>query len=289
MVGGLAMQGKPTEKITDTLRSLVDELLSLAQIEKDRIARYVMGLNGIDFADELPGQHAELSTQLSIPPAQLVLVNDAIIALWGASACPQAVILQHGSGFTAAFRTNYGQEQLFDHLNVGGIFDIRFRLLPLIARMIDGRAETTPLKEKMLRHFNIPHEAVFGDQVYRHKISWHLLESAAALIYQAWQEGDPAAGTLVMQAIDDYACTLKAMMAKTGSLNPDVRCGGGVIMHAPPKLWELLSCRLAALHPQAVIKPPDLPPECGAGILAAFITGLDPEFFFTNLKKQKTG
>lgn len=239
-----------------------------------------MGLSGIDFADEHPMQRKGIARAIGIPDRRLTLVNDGIAALWGATVSPAAVILQHGTGFTSAYRSAFGRETLFDQLDAGAIFDLRTAALTVVARMIDGRLPASPLKAKVLRHFAIPDEKDFAESVYRRRLPEAQRLTLAALIFTAWEEGEPASADLVRRAIDDYAVTATAMMARTTHPAPDTVFGGGVLTRAPDRFWREIHALIRRSYPQAVVKPPDLPPEYGAAIMAAHGTGLDPGRFF---------
>src|SRR5205085_1152216 len=100
-------------------------------------------------------QRRVLAEKLGIPVRRVTLVNDAVAALWGLTVGPRAVMIQLGTGFTAAWRKRLGKEETFDHLAVGGPFDLRFELPKMVARMLDGREQVTGLKARALRHYGV--------------------------------------------------------------------------------------------------------------------------------------
>jgi N-acetylglucosamine kinase-like BadF-type ATPase len=282
---GSAIIGPPGSEACATLSSIVDSLCAQAAIARGDIAWLGLGLNGIDFEDELPMQHAALAAALGISPDRFTLVNDGLVALWGASAAPAACIVHHGSGFTAAYRAEHGGERLFNHLDVARVFDMRSALVSLVERMILGMAPPTPLKEKALAHFGITDERKYCEAVFRRLIPRERQLSSLPLIYQAWLEGDPAAVELVRKAVDDYALAARAMIAKTGRPDADATFGGGVIASAPAQFWPLLAARVHDCYPAATVKLPELPAELGAAIMAGYRIGLDPAKLFEELRE----
>jgi len=279
-VAGVAMHGAPTAEELLVLSELVDSLCRQAGCTQESIRYCGAGLSGMDFADEHATQLLEISCAIGLPSERITLVNDAIVALWGATLEPAAALVQHGSGFTAAYRTHHGAETLFDHLNRGRIFDVRMELVVNVARMIDGRVEPTPLKEATLSHLGIVDECNFCEAMFRQQIPWPLLAASVPMIYSAWEAGDPVATTLVHCAADDYALTAKAMIARTGSNHAKAVFGGGVIQQAPPAFWKLLTQPVTATYSQTDVAPPCLKPEFGAAIMAAFQDGHDPQAYF---------
>ena len=278
--GASAIEGKPSKKACAVLASIVKKLCRKANITRQNIHFCAIGLSGVDFPDEYSMQRKEIAKAIGILPRKLVLVNDGIVALWGATPAPAAVILQHGTSYTDAFRARHGDEKCFDHLNVGKIFDLRRELLHLIARMIDGRAIRTPLKEKVLAHLGISSDTSYREKMYRRMIPLERIKTTLPLVFDAWLAGDPAIAPLIQQAIDDYVLTIKAMIAKTGSDTPDVVFGGGVMTKAPGEFRNILVERIRKDYPRAIVKLPDLPPEFGAAIMAASKAGCEPALFF---------
>jgi N-acetylglucosamine kinase-like BadF-type ATPase len=282
---GSSIIGLPKPESCAVLASTVDDLCRQRSRSPDSVLRCGIGLNGIDFADETPMQHAEISRAIGLAPERVSLVNDGIVALWGAAPAPAAVIVQHGSGFTAAYRSDYGRETLFDHLAVAEVFDIRSGLIALVARMINGMVPPTPLKEKTLAFFGVEEDA-YCVAVFRRSVPPGRRVSTAPLVFDSWLEGDAGADLLVQHAIDDYALAAKAMIANTNNLSPDLALGGGLLSAAPPRFRAALTERIQQSYPGVVARPPQLPPEFGAAIMAGFEIGLDPQALFEKLAQQ---
>jgi len=285
--GRCALFGPLKDHEREFLRSVVDELCSQAGVARERIVQASLGLNGVDFEDEFDEQYAAVVEAVGLPGESVALVNDGIVALWAATSAPAAVILQHGTGFTGAFRSSHGDEQTFDHLGVGRTFDMRWELPTLIARMLDGRFDPTPLKQAVLAHFGIADEGRYGEILFRQQIPGELLTTTPPIIFDAWRCGDKAAAWLVERALDDYALAAGAMIARTGSDSPDVALGGGVIAQAPHEFWDALAERVRSDCPGASITQPKMPPEYGACIMAGFRDGREPQEFFEQVRTQR--
>ncbi len=286
--GGSAIVGDPNPKSCATLSGLVDTLGAEAGQARSAIAHCGIGLNGIDFEDEFPAQLAGISRALGLPAARVTLVNDGIPALWGASPARASAIVQHGSGFTAAYRSDYGRETLFDHLHVGDVLDMRYALTSLVARMILGMVPATPLKEATLAAYGVE-ESHYCGAIYRREIPGERIRSTVPLIFAAWERGDAGAATLVEAAAADYALAAKAMIAKTGGDRPAVTLGGGQLRSAPEAFRELVTTRIREQYPEAAaVSAPRLAPEYGAALMAAHAMGMEAEALFGMLESGRT-
>lgn len=282
--GGSAIVGKPNPRALAVLASLVDSLCADSRTAPKEVAHCGLGLNGVDFEDDFAEQLADISHATGLPAERITLVNDGIVALWGATAAPAATMLQHGSGFTAAYRARIGEEKSFDHLGVTRVFDIRENLMILLARMLTGQAEATPLKDKALSFFGIADESKYPEAVFRDTIPQHLRKGTLPLVYEAWVSGDEGAASLVKAAIEDYWLATRAMIKKTGVPCPEVVFGGGVINCAPPQFWEALTQRLREIHPDLTARKPEMPPESGAAVMAGHQVGVDPQELFAKVR-----
>jgi N-acetylglucosamine kinase-like BadF-type ATPase len=284
-LGGSAIVGRPAEPACAILDALVADLCRQAGVGRERVRRCGLGLSGIDFADEHALQLEVIARAIGIPAGRVLLVNDGIPALWGATAAPAAAILQHGSSFTTAWRPEFGREKIFDSLDAGAIFDLRKAALHLVARMIDGRRPAAPFKDRLLRHFGVADEKSFAELAYRDRLPRAAGLTVADMIFQAWQDGDATAAELVGRALDDYAVTVSTMLALTGQPAPDAILGGGVLRGAPERFWDELRALIRRSFPGSAVKPPDLPPEHGAAIMAAHAEGLGAPTYFRAVQR----
>jgi N-acetylglucosamine kinase-like BadF-type ATPase len=281
---GSAIVGKPNPRSCSVLASLVDSLCADSGITRDGVWHCGLGLNGVDFEDDFAVQHADISAALGLPRERITLVNDGIVALWAATSAAAATMLQHGSGFTAAYRSRIGEERTFDHLGVTRVFDIREGLMVLLARMITGQVDPTPLKDRALAFFGIADEGKYAEAVYRDTIPGRLRKSTPPLIYDAWVGGDAGAASLVESAMGDYVQAARAMIRKTGERSPVVVFGGGVINCAPAAFWDQLTHRLQETHPDLVAKRPEMAPEVGAAVMASHHVGVEPQALFEKVR-----
>lgn len=282
---GAAIAGKPSIEALGLLDHLIGQLCCKAGVARRKVVRLGLGLNGVDLANESLCQHAAISEALGFSPPHLILVNDGIAALWGVSPQSRLALVQHGSGLTTAYRAWPGREAIFDSLDVGGIFDVRREGLRATARMLDGRCARTPLADRVIAHCQTT-EHGFAEFVYRDPRSAGCFFSLAPVIFQAWTDGDPAAGELVNSAVADYVLAVSAMARRLGPGRFDVGFGGGTIEAGGRRLLHKIAERLEAKCPEALLTPISLPAERAAVVMVAHGLQLDIGKVFEQLRED---
>ena len=277
---GAAIVGLPDLRFYKVVGRVLARLCEQAKIALSDVERVAMGLSGVDYPDEQAEQRRLIAARFGLE-GRLELVNDGLVALWGVSRAEALALFQHGSGVTTAYRTGYGGETIFDSLDVAEVFDVRRAAFAQTARMIDGRAEATELKDRVLAHCAVPAER-FAEWAFRDEAARERRSAVAPVVFAAWQAGDPAATEMIARAADDYVLTMRVMGERIGA-RFEAAFGGGVIAQGGTafqlRLGELLSRRV----PDARLIPVALPPEHGAAVFAAFRAGLDPQPFFAKL------
>jgi N-acetylglucosamine kinase-like BadF-type ATPase len=300
--GGCVIGAQPSADSLAVLSGVVRELLSRCPGGPAADWHCGLGVSGIDFADQIPGQvqairqalsgdgtdtdFVRLRRKIGLDPKRLTIVNDGIVALWGASPTDRAGIIQHGSGLTSAFRRELGGEQIYDCLDTSGLCDLRQEAVRVVSRMIDGRCPPTSLMDHLLRHWHVEHSERFSEMVYRGMIPWQRLWSSVPTVFQCWLAGDTAAAGLVRKAAQDYARMAQAIAARIGS-GAVLALGGGVLQQAPPRFWHLLEAELRRFDSGATLRRPALTPEEGAAVMACHYAGGDARKLFADLESHR--
>jgi N-acetylglucosamine kinase-like BadF-type ATPase len=286
-LGGSAIVGNPSAEAAGVLAAVADELCRQAGVGRQDLTHLGIGLNGMDFPDEFAGQHEAVAAAFALPQPRVTLVNDGVVALWGATPAAHVALIQIGSGLTAILRAGMGHEALYDTLNVGNLLDINAQCLALVARMIDGRAARTGLADDVLRHVGLADGSRFAEALYRHRIAYPTLRRVSDAVFTAWDRGDAAADGLVRAAADDYALLAKVMVERIGEPATEVVFGGGVMAHTPLAFKTLLGARVRQHCPRVRIGEPKLPPHAGACIMAMHHAGLDAGGCFASVLENR--
>ncbi len=240
--GKCVIDNQPTPESLAALVETVQEAMAAAAVAPGADWRGGLGISGIDFEEHIPGQVQAVHQVLGLPAERLTVVNDGIVALWGASPAARAGIIQHGSFMTSAIRSEPGQERIYDNLDVAAAVDLRREAVRLVARMIDGRTPATPLKERLLEQWQVRNAHKFAEMIYRGMIHGQRLWKSLPTLFECWLEGDAAADGLIRKAASDYAHMARAMLQAVGG-PAEIAMGGGVLHQAPPRFWHLLEAQ----------------------------------------------
>lgn len=282
--GGSAIVGAPSPSFFDVVEPLLDDLARQAGAPIARVDRVVMGLSGVDYADETRKQWRAIASRLALGE-RLTLVNDGLVALWGASPAPRLTILQHGTGVTSAYRPEIGREAIYDSLDVAGVFDLRRAAISATARMIDGRARASLLMDGVLAHCGVA-AADFAEWCLRDETANPRRASLAEVVFSAWRQGDAAAEAMVACAADDYVLTTQAMAARLGP-GPFLACfAGGVIQQGGVAFQARVEALLRQACPEASRCGAALAPELGAAMMGAHQLGKDIRLLFDRLASE---
>ena len=276
----------------ECLGQLTAEVCKQAGLNREDLTTVVAGMSGVDFPDEHDRQWTDIAGAISLPREKILLVNDGVVALWGATCRSQAVLLHHGTDMITVYRSDLGAEKLFDNLNVGLKFDLRIGLRQMVARMIDGRERATLLKDTILNFLGLE-EARFVEAVYKAQhlddetlISKEKLTKAVPIAISLWEAGDPAAAELISATFDEYLVTIKAMLSRLGTHQADIIYGGGLIKHTSERFKQTLLKRTEEQFPGASPKFAELPPSVGAALMAAYKVGEAIEPLFQDTLRQ---
>ncbi len=283
--GAMPFMGELNSECLLLFSQLIKDLCKEASCSFEDIEHLCGGLCGIDCEEQAREKTGILSEYLNFPKDKITLVNDAIIALWAGTQHPQALLLQHGTAFTSAYRNGHSETEVFDCTDIGRIYDIREELLVLVARMIDGRAECSPLKEKLLSFFSIEDERDFGFAIDSEVVPHSLQKNSVEFIFDTWLEGDSGAEKIIEAAAEEYALMISVMLKKCSGNSVDVILGGGVLNRAPDVFFELCKSKLPENHSTIRLVRPLLAPVFGAALFAANIGSEECSGLFSRVQE----
>lgn len=278
---GAAIVGQPDARFFEVVGGVLTRLCAEAGVELSQVERVAIGLSGVDYPDEQAQQYAQIAERFGLE-GRLDLVNDGLVALWGVSPTRRVALMQHGSGITTAYRDDYGREAIYDSLDIAEVYDIRRAAFARTARMIDGRAAPTSLRDRVLGHCAVAADD-FAEWAFRHpKLAAAKRFAVAGVVFEAWADGDAAAAEMIQAAAADYVLAMRAMSRRIQGPF-EAAFGGGVITQGGQAFQAVLGDLLTREVPQARLTPIALPPELGAALLAAHGCGLNPDRLFANL------
>lgn len=229
----------------------------------------------------------------SLRPRVLTIDSDAYIAWAGAFARQPGILICAGTGsvglgITPAGRRHYvgGWGPLFG--DEGSAYSIGREAIRVAMEISDGRRGDGVLLAALRRHADLadPAGRPFAD-VYREMTRWLYsadrrqvdIAAFAPAVDEAAEAGDEAARRILEQAGEQLArmaiALVRRFRAEDPAGAPAVSTAGSVLRSNRFVRQSFLHA-LAAAAPEAVVKPPRLPPEAGAALLAMAAAGLEP-------------
>lgn len=213
------------------------------------------------------------------PAGRLSVTNDALIALYGATAGEPGIIVIAGTGSIAFGRNAQGRVARaggwgYVFGDEGGGFDLTRQALRAILRHEEGWGPPTSLREKLLAAGEAATANDLLHRFYTPDFPRPRVASFSKLVDQAAREGDPVAREIVMNAAQQLAMLAAAVRDQLfGKGEPVfVSYSGGA--------WrsDLLRERfqtLVELHEGSRVGPPVFGPAAGALIEAYRLSGLN--------------
>jgi len=281
---GSAIIAEPSASSLNVLKDVADTLCKNTGISISDIDYCGLGLNGIDFDDEIEMQFQIISKYLKIPENKFQLVNDGIVALWGASSSRKSVILQHGTGFTSAFRNDYGNESLYDHLGVCSCYDLRDESLSYVSRIIAAGTKDNYFTNTVLNLLEVSCKD-FPILLFKNQLDSQKQLKVLQAVYDLYVDNNEDADIIIGKAIDDYINLISGMLKRIETENATAILGGGVLKSAPKKFRNNFKTKLQTIHPNINIQSAKLSPAIGAAIMAAYYGNENIEMLYEKIIK----
>ncbi len=239
-----------------------------------QFSRLVMGLAGMDTKKEHDMASSVFKSSLApLPIAEMVLVNDSIIALANGTSANNRMVLISGTG-TISFGQNEkgvtARTSGMDYLltDQGSGYYIGRQVLREAVKSYDGRCEKSLLEELVCQHFKIASISMLKDAVYNPSLDKHEVAQLSAACSAAFEKGDARAKIIFDHAaieLTNQAATV-ARRLEFGQQAFDCVFAGSVFK--VQVISDAVQASLQAEFPAVHILYPEQPPVYGALKLA---------------------
>ncbi|MFI6601295.1 N-acetylglucosamine kinase [Nonomuraea sp. NPDC050536] len=214
--------GNPTAhglaKAVSAITSALDQ--ALAGVDAAQVAASLAGVAGN--ADELVPELAEVWAARGIPAGPRI-TGDLPIAYAAGTSSPDGSVLLSGTGADAARFAGFELDVIADGLgwllgDFGSGFWIGREAARVTVHTLDRGEPTGALGALVIEHFlgpaaDLPPRGL-ADRIVRLAQADHMrLAALSALVSQAFEAGDPATATIVAEAADHLAATLRRVHA----------------------------------------------------------------------------
>lgn len=261
-----------TEKVSETLLTLIDSCKNYLNISYSDISFVLLGTTGAgrrSDAELLENDFQSYLTSKNISIKNFRVESDARIALEGAFSGKPGSILIAGTGSIM-----FGKDKDGNIHRVGGFgryigdegsgYSIGKKALTAIAKSFDGRGKKTILSELVAEKFGIVSSEKLITEVYKNNFD---IASVTPLVLQASEIKDEIAVHIIESETDELILHLKAMEEKIKEEVLSVAFIGG-ILSSKNVYSKLFATKINEQIPNCRVKLPDHPPEYGAILMA---------------------
>ncbi len=272
-VGSSNPHSNSMDVVRANLKMLTEKLLADAGAKAEDVKAICLGMAGVDRPEDKP-MVRDLVNEF-LPEAEVLPVNDGVIALTGGAHKPFGIIVISGTGSIA-----FGLNEKGDRVRAGGWghilgdegsgYTLALRGLRAIMRAHDGRINCQKLQDIILGHLQLERPDQLLGWVRDIQADKAKIAALSRLIHQAAAEGDETAAEILRSEAIELAEIAEAVSKRlfpAEQTNYEIIVAGGNLRKADQffKLFvEAVAKRLPAI---TVMRPRGEPVE-GAVILA---------------------
>jgi N-acetylglucosamine kinase-like BadF-type ATPase len=267
---GANLQAAGELAVEKTLHHLMDE--AMAAHPGARLGAVCVGMAGVDRpgdAEVVRGIMRRIGQS-----AQVLIVNDALVALEAGAPGAAGVVIIAGTGSICYGRNSQGQAAraggwgyvLGDE---GSGYWIGRHALRAVVREADRRGPATSLTPKALRHFGVDRPQDLIHEIYYGGMRPGAIAALASQVQEAFAEGDAVAAGILEVGVRELVSSAASVVSRLHLEQEDftfVLSGG--IFRAVPWMREELTARLPRVSPDTPILHLAVEPAEGAVKLA---------------------
>ncbi|MCY0897477.1 MAG: hypothetical protein OWU33_00840 [Firmicutes bacterium] len=267
-------QGVGLDQAVQTIIAVIESALADAGIKLDQVSRAVLGLAGADFPEDIDQLQSGLAPYFQRVP--YAVVNDAEVALAAGTENSYGIVAVAGTG-TNVFGRNVEGRALhvgglgYEYGDYGSGIDLVREVLHSAFRSAEMRGPKTQLEPMVLSTLGQPDYSSLSRALYFHQIPPLVLIVLAPLCFQAAQNGDGVAITILQnlgQALGEsvIGCARRLEML---DIDADVVLAGSLWLGRAPHMHDRFRETLSTSWPQARIRVTELKPVVGAALMAS--------------------
>ncbi|NEP51556.1 MAG: ATPase [Moorea sp. SIO3C2] len=278
--------------IESAIRLATQEASAKLSIESVTVEAMCLGLAGVGRPRDLEvvrGFVPQLLSSQTIPvtwallPSNVVICDDALIALVGGVGKPVGVVAIAGTGSIVFGRNAQGNTKRvggWGHIlgDVGSAYHIAVSGLRAAINAYDGCAvtslTTTSLQERFTTHFNLSKFNCITDVIYQPGWGVKEIASLAPIVDQAAAEGDQVAISIIEDTVNQLAKATQVVIESVFA--PDSACEvvtTGSVWHGLSSIRQQFESSLVMLSPNVKVIWPRHEPAYGAGLLGLLSLG----------------
>ena len=267
--GGANLQAAGELEVEKVLHHVMDAAIGNRDV---RPAAICLGIAGVDRPEDTAAVHG-IMRRIGFK-AQVIVVNDALVALVAGAGDAEGVVVVAGTGSIAYGRDASGRAARaggWGYLlgDEGGGFWIGRAALMAVVRQFDGRGPVTLLTPMILEHLDLLTPKELIHEIYYRDLHRHTIAGIAGLVQRAMDEHDAIAAEILTRAGAELASAAGSVISRLemrGDAFPTVLAGG--IFRGIPWLVDNVTRRLSEIAPRTHVQRLNVEPAIGAVRLA---------------------
>jgi len=209
--------------------------------------------------------------------ADLLIVNDALIALEAGAPGQAGVVIVAGTGSIAYGRDDAGRAARaggWGHVlgDEGSGYWLGRQALQSVVRSADGRGPATKLTARVLAHYGVSRAQDLVHHIYYGGSRPSAIAALGAVVQAAAEEGDGIARQIIETGALELAAAAVSVATRLALDACPVVLSGGMF-RAVPRLQTSVSLRVRQALPHATIQPLAVEPALGAVRFALALAG----------------
>ena len=274
---GINPNSVPADQRTERLLALVGEGLAAMGAAPREVAAGCLGVAG----EDRPAEKAELETVLRqrlLLGCPLLVTTDADVALVGAHANPEGMILVCGTGSISIGRLADGTRVRaggYGHFlsDEGSAFAIGFQAICRSLRSMEGRDESTAMLAALMERFSLSEPGLFVPMIYQ-RFDKAEIAACAGLVESFRAAADPLAEAIYHDAVQGLSQLVTSVYRRIEvRMTRRALVFQGGLIENNAWLRENVTARLSVLHPDIEVRIPVESAAYGACMLAAGLAG----------------
>ncbi|MBN3891795.1 MAG: N-acetylglucosamine kinase [Nostoc sp. JL31] len=267
------------QSIQSAIHNAVEAAIITNTVNIDAIC---LGLGGVGRATDIEVvkglvkelQNNKLPITWALQPANIVICNDALIALVGGIGQPVGIVVAAGTGSIVFGRNHEGHTKRVGGWGYilgdeGSAYKIALAGMNAALKSYDGREISTSLIEGFKQHLNLENIEDLIEVVYRREWGVKQIAALAPIVDLAAASGDIVANIIIDHAVKELVKTTSTVIDAIFSADSVLEVvTTGSVWRGRCKIHERFAVSLVKKFPNVNVIFPRYEPAYGAGLLA---------------------
>ena len=272
------------QSIQSAIHNAVEAAIITNTVNIDAICLGLAGIGRAADIEVVKGLVQQLQDNKSLPitwalqPANIVICNDALIALVGGIGQPVGIVVAAGTGSIVLGRNHQGNTKRVGGWGYilgdeGSAYKIAIAGMNAALKSYDGRERSTSLLKDFKQHLDLESIEYLIEVVYRREWGVKQIAALAPVVDFAAASGDIVANIIIDDAVKELVKATSTVI--DGIFNADSVLEvvtTGSVWRGRCKMHERFAASLVKKFPEVKVIFPRYEPAYGAGLLALHTT-----------------